>query len=101
MAESPGALIAGILLIAWIYAGVYAWLSPRLPGGTLRRALTFGLIAWALMVPWFEFYLPWNVMREPLALVLIEAMCWLVVMLAVGVSVAGVQQLLDRRQKCT
>ena len=29
------------------------------------------------MVPWFEFYLPWNVMREPAPLVLLEMACWL------------------------
>lgn len=41
------------------------------------------------MVPWFEFYLPWNVMHEPATLVLLEAALWLAVLLTVGLAVAG------------
>ena len=48
------------------------------------------------MVPWFEFYLPWNVMREPFDLVLVEAVCWLVVLLAVGLSMGLVYNFFDR-----
>jgi hypothetical protein len=41
------------------------------------------------MVPWFEFYLPWNVMLEPMPLVLLEVLCWLIVQLLVGLALAG------------
>jgi hypothetical protein len=88
MAEAPSAILVGLLLIGLIHAGVYTWLEPKLSGNGLRKGLLFGLAAWALMVPWFEFYLPWNVMREPLPLVLLEVGCWLVVLLGVGVAIA-------------
>lgn len=88
MAEEPATLPLGLFLVGLIYAGTYEWLAPRLPRPRLRRGLTFGLVAWALMVPWFEFYLPWNVMREPLPLVLLEALCWLLVLLGVGVVIS-------------
>lgn len=88
MAESPLVLPLGLLVIGLVFAGVYAWLAPRLPGGRLRRGAAFGLVAWLLMVPWFEFYLPWNVMREPFPLVLLEMACWFGVMQLVGVAVA-------------
>jgi len=90
MAEGPQALAFGLLVIGLIYAAVYSWLAPKLAGRGYRKGLGFGLVAWALMVPWFEFYLPWNVMREPFALVLLEGLCWLAVMLAVGLTIAGV-----------
>lgn len=89
MAESSAVLPVGLLVIATIHAMVYAWLEPRLSGNTLRKGLTFGVVAWALMVPWFEFYLPWNVMLEPMPLVLLEVLCWLIVQLLVGLALAG------------
>jgi hypothetical protein len=88
MAEQPEALAIGLLLIGLIHACVYAWLYPKLGATVLKRGLSFGVMAWALMVPWFEFYLPWNVMREPFGLVLLEGLCWLVVLLGVGLSIS-------------
>lgn len=99
MADSAATLPVGLFLIGLIHSTVYAWLAPRLPGGALRRGLAFGAIAWALMVPWFEFYLPYNVMLEPFPLVLLEALCWLGVMLMVGLAVAGTHRLLTRSAK--
>lgn len=88
MAGNPEILAVGLLLIALIYAAVYTTLCPKLNGTLWRRGATFGLITWPLMAPWFEFYLPWNVMLEPWPLVLLEVAGWLIVMLAVGVSIA-------------
>lgn len=90
MAERVEILPLGLLLVGTIYACTYEWLGARLSGPPLRKGLAFGLIAWALMVPWFEFYLPWNVMREPLPLVLLEALCWLLVLLGVGFATSVV-----------
>jgi len=93
-AERPELLAMGLLVIAWIHSIVFSFLAPRLPGGRIRRGMVFGLLAWGLMVPWFEFYLPWNVMREPLSLVLLEALCWLAILLAVGISLSLVYGIL-------
>lgn len=98
MVEQPAALAVGLLVVGLAHAGTYAWLSPRLPGSISRKGVAFGLIAWALMVPWFELYLPWNVMREPLPLVLLEAVCWLVVLLGVGLATAHVVDRLGTRR---
>lgn len=87
---NPSVLIAGLLVIGTIHGLVYAYLSGRLPGGVIRRGATFGVIAWALMTPWFEFYLPWNVMHEPMPLVLLEAGLWLLVQLLVGITISTV-----------
>ncbi|MGH7544060.1 MAG: hypothetical protein ACREK7_08975 [Gemmatimonadota bacterium] len=95
MAERPEILPLGLVLVGLIYACTYERLGKRLPGTRIHRGLTFGLVTWALMVPWFEFYLPWNVMREPLPLVLLETLCWLVVLLGVGVAIAVVHDKLS------
>jgi hypothetical protein len=88
MTTSPWVLPAGLLVLGTLHSFVFGIVSPALHGSTLRRGLAFGGVAWALMVPWFEFYLPWNVMWEPMRLVLLEATCWLGVQLLVGVALA-------------
>ena len=90
-ADQPEALPLGLVTIGMIYALTYSWIGSRLPGRGWRKGLSFGFIAWALMTQWFEFYLPWNVMREPFPLALLEALCWLAVLLGVGVVTALVQ----------
>ena len=57
------------------------------------------LIAWGLMAPWFEFYLPWNVMREPFALALLELLLWALVLQLVGIVMALVYQLLTPKPR--
>jgi hypothetical protein len=64
-----------------------------------QRGLRFAALAWALMVPWFEFYLPWNVLREPPALVMLEMVCWAGVMTLVGLTIAAVDALLERLER--
>jgi hypothetical protein len=67
---------------------VFAYLRRGLPSGVVARGLAFGTIAWALFVPWFEFYIPWNLMLEPTALVLLEMLCWAGVLGLVGLAIS-------------
>lgn len=87
-AGSLWVLVAGVLTIGMLYGVVFARLGPALPERGWRKGISFGLVAWALMVPWFEFYLPWNVMHEPLALVLLEMVLWALVLQLVGLTIA-------------
>ena len=96
MVGKPWIVAVGLLVIGMVHGLVYAGIGPHLPGSTLRRGTTFGLVAWALMVPWFEFYLPWNVMHEPFALLLLEAVCWFLVLQGVGLAIAFVYAFLTR-----
>lgn len=58
-------------------------------GGSIwARGRTFGLVIWLAAIPWFEFYLPFNVLREPLLLALLEGACWLLTLQLVGLAVA-------------
>lgn len=96
MAAHPWLLYVGILTIGLIYGVTFAALRSRWPGRGWRRGPVFGLVAWALMVPWFEFYLPYNVMHEPFPLVLLEAVLWALVLQLVGIAIAGVDHMLAR-----
>lgn len=96
-ADSLWVLVGGLLIIGVVYGFVFAWLAPALPGSRWRKGVSFGLVAWALMVPWFEFYLPWNVMHEPFALVLLETVLWALVLQLVGLTIALVHGALTPR----
>lgn len=89
-AESPYVLPLGFFFCGALAAAVFSYLNGKIEDGLVRKGLIFGAIQWALMVPWFEFYLPHNVMREPLPLVLLEMALWLGVMLTVGLWVSFV-----------
>lgn len=98
MAVQPVQFYIGFLLVgvafsfAWHLVG--RWMPP---GSVLKRGALFGSIAWLLMNPWFEFYLPWNVMHEPLSLVFLEMALWFFVMLLVGIATAYSHHFLESR----
>lgn len=91
-ASAPWIVPAGILIIATGFALVYALVHPGLGATRVRRGIRFGFIAWLLMVPWFEFYLPWNVMLEPWPLVLLEMFCWFLVLQLTAQAIAWVYE---------
>ena len=88
IATHPWLLPVAMLVIALTQTLVFAYLRRSLPNGRLLRGLAFGAIAWALFVPWFEFYIPWSLMLEPTALVLLEMLCWAGVLGLVGVAIS-------------
>jgi hypothetical protein len=85
MYVQPVAFYIGFLIVGVAYSLAYHLIGRRLPGKPLRKGMLFGLGSWLLMNPWFEFYLPWNVMHEPIPLVLLEMVLWLIVLLLVGI----------------
>lgn len=86
MVVQPGAFYAGFLIVGTAFS--FAWhLTGRwMPGKPVKKGALFGFVAWLLMNPWFEFYLPWNVMHEPILLVLLEMVLWLVVLELVSIA---------------
>jgi hypothetical protein len=88
IAVDPWLLPVGMFVTALFQAAVFAFIRSALPAGLIARGLAFGAVAWALFTPWFEFYLPWNLMLEPTLLVLLEMLCWAGIMLLVGVAIS-------------
>jgi hypothetical protein len=85
-------LVVGLLALGVLYGIAYRFVRRGIAGSWWRKGLGFGLLAWILMVPWFEFYLPWNVMHEPFALVLLEGALWLATLSVVGVAIAAIHE---------
>lgn len=77
-------LLKGAYLISLLWAILFLLLQTRFSGGWLSKGARFGTLLWVVMVPWFEFYLPYNVMHEPLPLVLFEALLWLCTLISTG-----------------
>jgi hypothetical protein len=95
----PAVILIGLLTIGLVWGWVYGSLARACMVVWWQRGLRFAALAWALMVPWFEFYLPWNVLREPPALVILEMVCWAGVMTLVGLTIAGMDVLLVRLER--
>lgn len=88
MTENPYFIWVGMFIIGLFPAGVFLYLNNILQGKWWQKGLKYGLIHWALITPWFEFYLPYNVMHEPLPLVILESVLWLLVALFLGLMMA-------------
>ncbi|MGF1669565.1 MAG: hypothetical protein ACFCU6_03885 [Balneolaceae bacterium] len=92
-AETWWILPIGLLIIGMLYGIVYHFIRRAFDGKPRwKKGILFGWVSWALMVPWFEFYLPWNVMHEPVLLVLLEMVLWLGVLSIVGIVIAYVYE---------
>ncbi len=87
-AQRPWLLTAAFFVFGTIHVLVYQIVAPSLPSGRIIRGLQFGAISWSLCFPWFEFYLPWNVMREPMPLVALELVLWAGVMALEGLVIS-------------
>ena len=89
MAEDPWFVLKGLFIVGIFIGGALIFLNERISGNWLTKGLQFGLLCWALAIPWFEFYLPYNVMLEPFGLVLFECALWLCAMMTIGISMSA------------
>jgi hypothetical protein len=88
IAVDPWLLPLGIFVVGLVHSATFAYIRPALPQDVVRRGLAFGAVSWALLAPWFEFYLPWNLLLEPSALVLLEMTCWAGILMMVGLAIS-------------
>lgn len=89
MATDPWLVLKGLFIIGVLVGLAFVWISPLFKGNWLMKGLKFGVLHWLLMVPWFEFYLPYNVMNEPFALVMLEAGLWLATTVTLGAALGA------------
>lgn len=86
--EAPWIFPLGLFLVNLCVAAAYRLVRSSLNGSVWARGRKFGLLLWLVAIPWFEFYLPFNVLREPLPLVFLELACWFLTLQLVGHAVA-------------
>ena len=85
---APWQMILLVGVVSLFLTLAYRLARPNPVDPWWRRGIGFGSLAWLLMVPWFELYLPWNVLHEPMLLVLLEAACWWITLTCAGLGIA-------------
>lgn len=72
--------------IGTVHGIVFAYIEPALPREhPIKRGAAFAAILWALMALYFEFHAPFNMFGEPILLVVLELLFWVVVLLTEGI----------------
>lgn len=86
-----GPLYMAIAAVIGIAHGlVFTYIEPILPTGTVKRGAAFAAILWVLMALYFEFHTPFNMFHEPVPLVLLELLFWVIVLLVEGLLISWI-----------
>jgi len=78
-------MLKGMFVIGLFLAGSFIYINDKIKGGWIVKGLKIGILFFAVAIPWFEFYLPYNIMLEPLPLVLFEVLLWFGVYSLLGI----------------
>jgi hypothetical protein len=88
MFENGPLYIAYGLGVGAVHGLVFMMIEPALGQTRLQRGLRFAVVLWALMALYFEFHTPFNMFREPLMLVGLELVFWVMVVLVEGLALS-------------
>jgi len=86
----PGVMTLGFIVLSVLHAFVYTKVRQGIPGEGWKKGLSFGLLIWLFSYVFFEFFTPWNMFGEPVALVGLELLFWIGVAFSEGVVIAKV-----------
>jgi len=79
MFENGPLYMAIAAAIGVLHGLVFMLVEPALGRTRLWRGLWFAVVVWTLMAVYFEFHVPFNMFREPVVLVGLELVFWVVV----------------------
>lgn len=72
----PHVMLLGYVLFGIGHAVLYRSLAPAWPDGVVPRAWRLTLVIWSLSYLFFEFLGPFNLLGEPVGLVMLELSFW-------------------------
>jgi hypothetical protein len=78
---SPSWAWLGFGLIGCAHALVFRFIRSALGAGVWKPTVRFAALSWLMMALWFEFWILWNVMHEPVTLIALELTLWAGVLL--------------------
>lgn len=78
MIKAPYIIYGGWTIILIGYAFLFSHMSILWPQGYCRRLWRLGLLIWFFSLLFFEFQGPYNLLREPIPLLLLELLFWMV-----------------------
>lgn len=88
MFENGPLYMAYAAAIGAVHGIIFMMIEPALGGSRTTRGLRFAVVLWALMALYFEFHTPFNMLREPILLVGLELLFWIVVVLVEGLALS-------------
>ncbi|ELZ88508.1 transmembrane protein [Haloferax elongans ATCC BAA-1513] len=88
METNPGVYMTISLFIGAFHGGIFAYIRDSLPENTIKSGLAYGGILWVLMALYFEFHAPFNMFGEPLPLLGLELVFWVIVVSVEGVIIS-------------
>lgn len=80
--ERPLVIVSGLMLFAIFHAFAYREVAAALPAGFWPRCWRYALALWVSVFVFWEFFTPFNQFGEPLPLLALEVVFWLVTALA-------------------
>lgn len=98
VAFNPAPIIAGLMLLAVGHAFIYRSIALAWPRGILARGLRMAGLLFFMSYLFWEFFTPFNQFGEPLPLIALELVFWVVIALAEGLVIAWIMETApDRR----
>ena len=85
---NPALFFAGLAVVGAVHGVVFALIVKGLPEPRLRRGFAYGVVLWALVSVFFEFFTPFNLFGEPLALVFLQLAIWFIVFQVEGIVIS-------------
>lgn len=82
--------VLGLIMLSGLHGVLYRQLAPSLPGRTwLGKGLAWGVVVWALYWLFQEWFIYVTLLKEPIALALVELVILLTGSLLEGIVIAG------------
>jgi len=88
----PLVMLGGVVGFGVVYAGVYRSVAPAWPEGVGSRSVRFAGVLFGIGFAFWEFWTPFNLFGEPLALISLELSLWAVVALAAATAIVVVSE---------
>ncbi len=89
---NPITFAIGLVLFGIGQGFVYRWVSPAWPDGVVRKAWRMALLVFFLSYTFFEFFTPFNLLGEPIALIFLELLFWAIVAITSALAIAVIAE---------
>ena len=88
--SDPAPIIAGLVLFAFGHVFIYQWLAPAWPAGIRARAWRLAGLVFFLSFLFWEFFTPFNQFGEPVLLIILELIFWVIIAISEALVIAAV-----------
>ena len=81
------ALLLGNIILGILFTAAYSWAMKELPGDSFGKGINFGIVLWVFAGLWSALYTNFSLLGEPVYLILVELIFWLVLFLIEGIII--------------